>query len=504
MIRHFFMRYTAKACLIFALTVLLVGCEKQASNLQPARPKGTSTALPTFPAPTQAKAPPERVQPADPTPGFSKSALSTRAAISTAFAKTPTEVYSSPTPYLSPTPLPAAQPFHDCARTPGLVGCDPSAPGLAGHVAFYDAESRRLVGLDLKTGQGWAVPVPQPMALEWSPDGSQLLVRMNFPNGEPEPYEYLLFEKGGKLVRQFTENKNLYWQPQGAELRTYDERKIVRSQHGGEAWLGGSVEGKTLHFRTSGTADWKTAVLDIRPMEFHTEVYGWIPGTPNILIVQVSGISTVSWVTTGHKFYIFNTETGMQGYLRDFHTHPETQFMTSRGTDLAIIQLNMGLADDRLAILNGKTGDISHPFPRVEGEIQPYSLWQIAWQPGPEAREGLFVMMVRMLRTNLSNPPSPIPMFPKDGIYLYSRSSDQAQLVRETPEDIMGGNFHWTADGQYLIYGLGPFESPEGSQTSLFARQMKTGKEWLLLDHLVNPELKLSYFSWNLIAVSME
>ncbi len=75
-------------------------------------------------------------------------------------------------------PVPTTSPFSDCGRTPGIPGCNSSVPRLAGHIAFYDVAENRLIGLDLHTGQGWSVSISQPKNLEWSPDGSQLLVRL--------------------------------------------------------------------------------------------------------------------------------------------------------------------------------------------------------------------------------------------------------------------------------------------------------------------------------------
>jgi len=484
-------KYLSRFLWVFLLIVLLVGCRERTTFEM--TPTAQPPFGPTFPQSTT-------------TPLSTQDLIETvtptlaNSVISTALAVPSTEVYSSPTPYLSPTPIPAALPFHDCARTPGVVGCDPSAPGLAGHMAFYDAESSRLIGLDLNTGQGWAVPIPKPKALGWSPDGSQLLVRMNYPIDGL--FEYLLFEKEGKLIRQFTEEKYLYWQPQGAELYNYDQRKMILSKDGAEAWLERTFQNeKILHFRTSGTAEWKTATLDLK--ELPADLYAWLPGTSKILITYGPS-STKNDAMLGHYLYMFDTQTSELRFLEGFHGHLDPQFAAVQESDLAIIQLRWGLAIDTLAILDGKTGDISDPLPRVQGEIQPYSLWQLAWQPGQAGSEGLFVMMVRMLRTNSSNPPPVIPMFPKDGIYLYNRSSDQAKLVRETAEDITGGNFHWTADGQYLLYTTAPLKSPQGAQASLYVRQMETGKEWLMLDHLANPDQFQSYISWNLIAISME
>ena len=490
-------KYLSRTFLVLILIALLVGCGGKTTLEVPKIPQPTSGRTITLSTETPFSTQ-ELIETVRPT--ITKPALSTRSAISTAFTATPSEVDASPSPFLSPTPIHVALPFHDCARTPGITGCDPSAPGLAGHMAFYDVESSRLVGLDLKTGQGWAVPIHKPKALEWAPDGSQLLVRINFP--KDEPYEYLLFEKGGKLIRQFTQNKTVYWQPQGAELRTYDERKIVHSQDGGEAWLERTLKiEKILHFRTSKAADWKTVTLDLK--ELPTDLYGWLPGTSKIIITYGPN-SVQNDVMHGHSLYLFDTTTGKLSYLKNFHGHLDPQFAALHEPDLALIQINWGLANDRLAILNGETGDISYPLPHIQSEIQPYSLWQLAWQPGQGNNEGLFVMMVRMLRTNISNPPPAIPMFPTDGIYLYDRAAGQAQIVRETGEDFTGGNFHWTADGQYLLYSLGPFQSPEDAQASLYVRQISTGKEWLVLDRLVNPNQFRSYIDWNLIAISMD
>lgn len=480
-------KYIARTLLVFILVLLLVGCSEKTTFAvtQTSQPKSepTLTATAIILHPTQALI--ETI-----TPGVTDQSPATL----------PAQAAADLAPVSSPTPIPAALSFHDCTRTPGLTGCNPSAPSLAGHLAFYESESSRLVGLDLKTGQGWVVPVPKPKALEWSPDGSQLLVRMNYPKGEP--HEYLLFEKGGKLIRQFTQEEYLFWQPQGAEPYNYGQRKIIRSQDGAEAWLEITLNiEKILHFRTSEAADWKTVTLDLK--ELPTDLYGWLPGTSKIIITYGPN-SVQNSVMLGHSLYLFDTKTGDLHYLKGFNGHLDPQFAAVREPDLAMIQLYWGLANDTLAILDGNTEEISYPLPRIQSEIQPYSLRQLAWQPGQANNEGLFVMMISMLRTNISNPPPADPMFPTDGIYLYDRAVHQAQIVRETAEDVMGGNFQWTADGQFLLYCLGPIKSPENARANLYARQIETGKEWLMVDDLVNPGQSLGYISWNLVAIFME
>ena len=228
---------------------------------------------------------------------------------------TSTEGSSYPGPVSTLTPIPAILPFHDCGRTPGMTGCDPSAPRIAGHVAFYDVDNNHLVGLDFLTGLGWAVPIPKPKSLEWSPDGSQLLVRMNYPQDQPYVYEYLLFGKEGQLIQQLKQDKYVYWQPQGAALRTQDQKKIVRAQDGAEAWLDSSIDGKILHYLPSGETDWKTATLDISPMEWPTELFGWIPGTSSIIITN-GPWSSQSDVMLGHYLYMYNTQTEELHYLK--------------------------------------------------------------------------------------------------------------------------------------------------------------------------------------------
>ncbi len=421
----------------------------------------------------------------------------------------PGPTFSSVIATAYPTNIPTLIPvistssFSDCDRTPGLFGCDASAPRLAGHIAIYDIAENRLVGLDLQSGQGWSISMSQPKNLEWSPDGSQLLVRMDYPIDQRNEVEYLLLDKGGKLLQPITRDKYLYWQPQGASLRTYEQRKVIHSKDGAEVWLENSKDGKTLHFRSSENTEWQEVGLQPTPMEWPIELYGWIPGTSKIVLAQYP-LSVANDDMMGNYFFTFDIQTGELHFLKDFHGHLDPQFISLRGSDLAIIHLTWGLADDTLAILDGKTGNITYPLPRETGHIQPYSLRQIAWQPGKNNDNGLLAMMANRLQTNPPNPLLEKPLFSKDGIYLYSPKSGQKKLLRETPGNTLGGNFYWTTDGQYLLYSLGPINSSQNAQTSLYIRQILTDKEWLLLDHLANPTLKISYISWPLIAVSIE
>lgn len=414
-----------------------------------------------------------------------------------------------PAPPASPTPLSPAEPWKDCARTPGLIGCDPSAPELAGHVAFYDLENSQLVGIDLKTGEGWSVAIPMPVSLDWSPDGSQLLARMNNPREEHGLYEYILFEKNGKLIQQFRENSYQYWLHNGASLGTLNDRKIVQSPNGEEAWIERGDQGKTLHYRQSANSEWQTVELTIWPPEWPHEIHGWLPGT-SYIIISNGPSSVYNSVMHGGYIYLYNLQTGELVKGKDFHGHLDAQFSATQDSKLAIINLYGGMNDNMLAVLDVNTGEIDRPLPRqYNTEIQSYSLWQMAWQPRNEETEGLFALMVHMVETNWKGL-VPSKMFPTGGIYLYNRTANQAQMIREIPKERVGGNFHFTADGQYLLYNEGPGEKrdatklPQDAKTRMYVREIGTGKEWLLLELLANSGDFLGYFDWNLIAVSME
>lgn len=408
-----------------------------------------------------------------------------------------------PAPPTSPTPLSPAEPWKDCARTPSLIGCDTSAPQLAGHVAFYDLEGGQLVGIDLKTGEGWAVAMSMPESLKWSPDGSQLLVEIRY-DLETRTADDILLANDGKILNVFTGKKWMYWHPQGASLRNYDEVSIVRSTDGAEAFLGYSDYRRSIHYRLNANAEWQIEDLDVVAHELPLEIYGWLPGTQNVIFTQLSGISTYSSIFHGENIFLYNTQTKELLFHPNFHGHLKPQFADIQGSKLAIIELYGGLVNNTLAVLDGITGERDRPLLRqYNTEIQSYSLWQMAWQPRNGETEGLFALMVRMVETNWTGV-IPSEMFPTGGIYLYNRAENQAQMIREIPKDMLGGNFHFTADGRYLLYSVTPMDMPDGAETLMYVREMRTGKEWVLFDRLHNPRTGIGGIYWNLIAVSIE
>ncbi len=68
----------------------------------------------------------------------------------------------------------AAEPFNDCARTPGLAAAPENRCRLTGRLAVYGLLCPAGYRVDLVSGAGWQVPF-HAEALEWAPTGSMTL-----------------------------------------------------------------------------------------------------------------------------------------------------------------------------------------------------------------------------------------------------------------------------------------------------------------------------------------
>jgi hypothetical protein len=115
-------------------SLFLFGCQFAAPK--PILPPST----PSEPTPNSNQTMIETIKPSNPTPTLSPTSFPTfipATAYPIQKISTP-EGSSYPAPVYALTPVPDASPFSDCDRTPGIIACDPTAPRLAGHIAFYD------------------------------------------------------------------------------------------------------------------------------------------------------------------------------------------------------------------------------------------------------------------------------------------------------------------------------------------------------------------------------
>jgi hypothetical protein len=289
---------------------------------------------------------------------------------------------ATPTPAAGPLleePTPAASgapgSFQDCTLTPGLTGCDPSAPALEGQLAFYEPAAQRLVVLDLSSGAGWQTPA-QVTWLAWSPDGQYLLVG-NITG------EYLIYEQGGELLRVLAPDDVPFfpiWQPDG------------RLALAGEIY---SPEGSEARLEYDGV-QWRLIVQPhdgeerLLPLESSSpdrlfNLLSWVPGT-NLLLGQSYYGGNMARMMGGELITI-DSVTGAVTYWEatlPLDTSAAYQWNPTEETGavpgLAFISPGPveGVEARRLVLLDLQSANLRYPLP--EG-VNPTNL---AWQPGGE------------------------------------------------------------------------------------------------------------------------
>ena len=168
----------------------------------------------------------------------------------------------------------ATAPFADCARTPGLVTCDPRAAALAGRLAFADPSAARLIALDMQNGAGWQSQVGNgaPERLDWSLDGKKLLV------GQGEQ-DYVVLSAEGQALESFHSETRPTWQPDGS----LSKDGTVAQKDGASARLEYTPNQTwVLHLKPAQGAE-RVLPLDAPATDQLYDLRSWIPGTQKLL-----------------------------------------------------------------------------------------------------------------------------------------------------------------------------------------------------------------------------
>lgn len=372
-----------------------------------------------------------------------------------------------PSGTLAPVTGGAAAPFQDCARTPGMVGCDPAAVPLKARLAYFDSNPPRLVSLDLETGQGWqaAWKGEAPTWLEWSEgDAREARLLVSLGGGR-----YQVFSSDGSLLETFTSETIPAWQPDGALSRDGSVHSpagdTVRLEHTPDlSWL--------LHVKT--TRGEEHLPLDANPGDILYKLLGWVPGSQALLaqayyagneaMTQGGRVVTID-VNTGA---IKTTQASMS--LSDFLSPFFTWDPVHDGR-LAFLETGeTSVYAPRLALLDFQTGEVRYPLP---GDPLICSL---AWRP-----DGTLAFAVGGRE---ANPRAGQKDAPGPGVYLLD---PQAGSISSLVEPLPGGALawlHWTADGQVLVYARVLPGQKSTLSVQVRARRLSDGMEWVLVERL--------------------
>lgn len=379
-------------------------------------------------------------------------------------------------------------------ESPQPVSLDASIPALRGKIAFYTTTGR-LAMIDLSSGTGWQVTIPAPNGLSWSPDGSQLLVRRPVRENNPDGFdEYILYDAQGKQLNTF-EADYANWGKDGTLNDRYGiPANRVVAPDGATAWINGYWVGEKLqlHLQDSPNASEHTVSLDAFHVNTQFWLYALFPNTHNLIgyMPQYSVVNSdmigdeMAWIDTqAQKIHA----TGLYGHLRGMG------LSELNGDILALMDHQWPVTPfGRLALLNGRTGQVQFPLP--ESTV----VRELTWLPGSSE----WLALATALREGTDQKPD--PYMPVAGIYLYNFRSGEVCLLVQTAAGWRDGALRWSKDGKFLIYAH--FEYFEEHPTaSLMLYRMADGKVWALVTGLDSPGKIGPYLYWGKrVAVFLE
>ena len=379
---------------------------------------------------------------------------------------------ATPTPGTggNPAPGPAMveQGFRDCALTPGWVGCDPSTPKVAGRLAFVDPAGARVVVLDLESGASWQV-ASRPSRLDWSPDGSQLLLTRRSEGGNV----YELFSAEGVVQDPPTTDVELRWQPDG----TLDSILAVHSPEGDVALLEYAADTRwRMHVLTK---DGQSQTLEIEP-EPTDRMYlpaTWVPGTNEIIVQRY--YPSNSAMLTGLELVTINTETGEQqpleaavpiGEAAVYAWQPGTPSLAQQPSELALTAvLGGGRPTTTLALLDPATMQARYPLPESVQVREP------VWTP-----DGARLVFG-------AAPRQPVGSFPGPGIYQLDPATGTVERLTEPATNLMDDWPQSTANADVLVFARsGSLPSGE-TRVDIMGKRLSDGVEWVIVRELTLP-----------------
>ncbi len=397
-----------------------------------------------------------------------------------------------PNPRSFPTPtIPAhSEPYRNCTRTPGVSGCDPSAPSIAIKIAYF-SPADRLVVIDFATGSGWQYNIPKPVSIVWSPDGSQLSV-VNESNTDNSLYQYstLFFNDTGELKKAIqsddpfgrTENT-----PLGSEEMETLRGERVGSSDGAVAWVTGNWDYKTrkLHIIEKPGSPEQEIPLDLNKGYDPFELIAFLPEIHTLIGFQRE-LSVMNEYSFGSELYWVDPHskkillTGLRGHLI------AKDLTELKGYTLALVDYHYGASrDGRLALVDCRIGQVQTPF------SENTRINSLSWQSG--SSEWIAIQATQ------SEGADPIPgqTTLAQGIYLYNIRSGAVQRLVSTENGWRDRIMGWSDDGKNLIYIHFPDDQKRLPFASLMMYSLADGTIRTLMNKLNTPFQDAAYLNWD-------
>jgi len=329
----------------------------------------------------------------------------------------------------------AAEPFNDCARTPGLAGCAGEPLPLTGRLAVYDSSVPRVIALDLASGAGWQVPF-HAEALEWAPTGSMLLLRHDTEGGP----QYQVWSAAGERLEAPSDNPLQRWQ-WPAKLVGQDTLEIPAD--GSEFRLELATGPRWVLHARLGYGEERELVIDPQPADKQYLLLDRAVGDGRLLAQAY--YPTNLGLSTGGELLLIDPSDGKQQGLEIRAPLGQAASLSWNPTQPTLAALLASGAEPgmtTLALVDFSTLEKRSPLP--EG-VQVSSL---SWSP--DGRQLAFT--AEPLPGILSSAAQ--ETYAKAGIYLLDPQSDAVRNLLSFPDSAAGGWVRWTTDGKSLIYAL--------------------------------------------------
>lgn len=347
-------------------------------------------------------------------------------------------------PYPYPEPRGAVEidpgvPFNDCARTPGLVGCDPVALPISARLAVVDRDAGRLIVIDLANGTGWQAP-GQPGGLDWAAGGGKLLAWRSSEGGR----ESVVWSASGEVLENPGTDQVLRWQP-GGDLTPLNRLTYP----GGTRYRLELVDGSHWDLLVRAP-DRQQITLTIDPAPADRQYLLVDSFSGGDLLLQ-SYFPTNLGLASGGELLRVNPQAGTITPLGvSAPILEEARFAVSPVSPDGLLAFSASGSEPgltRLALFDPGGQKVEFPFPEgIQSAMQD-------WHPQAEL---LLVTAAPLL------PGQDQEDFPGAGIYQFDPQSGAVTRLVATPPGAQDGAARWSSDGKVLVYGR-LITSPQGN-----------------------------------------
>ena len=338
------------------------------------------------------------------------------------------------------------EPFNDCAVTPGLVGCDADAPAIAARLAVQDPQSKRVLALDLTSGEGWQLD-GEVSSIDWL--ANRIWLQLTGPD-RSWLFDFLL----------------KYRSEQAGNPPVYDDdsRAAWIEQSGGDVVLrvlAMGADGANVIFLHPHSPD--TVYQPDRLYILRT----WVPGKDQVL-AQIYTAGGDAMINGGELARIDAATGELTGLdLRaPITAGAEFAWNPQQPDQLAFLASGEAGAPPRLAFLDVTSRRWATPKEeglRVDG---------LAWQPDGQ----------RLTFAAQWDQPGDANRYTAPGIYAFDPESGMVEQFTQPPRNAEDGRPGWSADGDVLIYGRWITSAPGSGLIQVRARRIADGQEWLLVE----------------------